>query len=108
MDSKYKSQIIVIIENIKELKQLKSINGDMDLSDEIRKVNDLLTNLSYDWSIGIEAIFKIWGFYILHSGISTEQKEKDWNTITTFLRALGQLRTHTDYIQTNQYFLNNY
>lgn len=102
--TEYHIQLKATLQEFKRLKQLKGIAGDMDLSDEIRKANDLLTDLSYDWSIGIDTIFKMWGYYILHSNISTAQKEYEWNTVATFLKALEQLRTHSDYIQTNQIF----
>lgn len=100
----YLTQLTVAMAELKKLKQIKGINGDMDLLDEFRQANDLLTDLSYDWSIGIDAIFKIWGYYILHADISTEQKENDWNIITTFLKVLGQLHSHSNYIRTNLVF----
>ena len=100
----YTKQIIVVLQELKKLKQLKSITGDMDLLDEIRKAYNLLTDLSGDWSIGIKEIYKIWGYYILHSNTSKKEKENDWIIISNFLNALGKLRTHSDYITTNQIF----
>lgn len=100
----YFDRFKTVILELKQLKQFQGINGDMDLSDEIRKINDLLTDLLYNWGISTEVILKAVGYYILHSEDSIEQKEKDWNIISNFLRALGQLRTHSDYIQTNQIF----
>lgn len=100
----YKNQITVVLQELKKLKQLKGISGDMDLLDEIRKTYDLLTDLSCDWSIGIEEIYKIWGYYILYSDVSETEKGNDWIIISNFLNALGKLRTHSDYITTNQIF----
>ena len=101
----YTKQIIVVLQELKKLKQLKGISGDMDLLDEIRKAHDLLTDLSYDWNIGIEEIYKTWGYYILHSHIPEKEKENDWMIISNFLNALGKLCTHSDYISTTQIFL---
>lgn len=102
--TEYLSQLKVVIQELKKLKQLKGIAEDMDLLDEIRKVNDLLTDLSCNWGIGIQEFYKIWGYYILHSTISIEEKENNWNIISNFLNVLGQLRTYSDYITTNQIF----
>lgn len=100
--TKYLNQLKMVIQELKKLKQLKSISGDMDLLDEIRKAYDLLTDLSCDWSVGIEEIYKIWGCYMLHSDASEKEKENDWIIISNFLIALGKVRTHSDYITTSQ------
>lgn len=102
--NQYLDQLKVVLQELKRLKQLKNISGDMDLLDEIRKAYNLLTDLSYDWSIGIEEIYKIWDYYILHSNVSEKEKENNWKIISTFLKSLGQLRTHSDYITTSQIF----
>lgn len=100
----YKNQITLILLELKKLKELKGIAGDMDLLDEIRKAYNLLTDLSYDWNTGMEEVYKIWGYYILHSDVSKQEKENDWIIISNFLNALGKLRTHSDYIATSQIF----
>lgn len=100
----YDNQLKTVLQELKKLKQFKGISGDMDLLDEIRKAYNLLTDLSGDWSIGIEEIYKIWGYYILHSNTSEKEKENDWNIISNFLIPLGKLQTHSDYITTNQIF----
>lgn len=100
----YKNQITLILQELKKLKELKGIAGDMDLLDEIRKAYNLLTDLSYDWNTGMEEVYKIWGYYILHSDVSKQEKENDWIIISNFLNALGKLRTHSDYIATSQIF----
>lgn len=97
-------QITAILQELKKLKELKGFSGDMDLLDEIRKAYDLLTDLSCDWSIGIQEIYKIWGNYILHSDASKQEKENDWTIISGFLNSLGKLRSHSDYITTSQIF----
>ncbi|WP_304590733.1 hypothetical protein [Bacteroides acidifaciens] len=98
----YTKQIVVVLQELKKLKQLKGISGDMDLLDEIRKAYNLLTDLSGDWSIGVEKIYKILGYYILHSDASMQEKESDWSIISAFLVVLGKLQSHNDYIATNQ------
>lgn len=100
----YCNQLKAVMQELKKLKQLKGISGDMDLLDEIRKAYDLLTDLSCDWNIGIEEIYKIWGYYILHSDASKQEKENDWTIISGFLNSLGKLRSHSDYITTSQTF----
>ena len=104
-NNKYLDQLKVVLTELKHLKLFKSISGDMDLLDEIRKANDLLTDSSCDWRIGIEEIYKVWGYYIIHSYAPEVEKENDWMIISNFLNALGKLRTHSDYITTNQIFL---
>lgn len=99
--TKYYTQLKAILQ---ELKKLKGIAGDMDLLDEIRKAYTLLTDLSYDWNTGMEEVYKIWGYYILHSGNSKQEKENDWTIISGFLNSLGKLRSHSDYITTSQTF----
>ncbi len=101
----YNKQLKIVLQELKKLKQLKGISGDMDLLDEIRKAYNLLTDLFIDWSIGGEKIYKIWGYYILHSDASMQEKESDWSIISAFLVVLGKLQSHTDYITTNQIFL---
>lgn len=101
----YARQLTVVLQELKKLKQLKGISGDMDLLDEIRKEYNLLTDLSYDWSIGTEEIYKIWGHYILHSNASAKEKENDWIIISNFLNVLGKLQIHSDYIRMKQRFL---
>lgn len=100
----YKNQITLILQELKKLKELKGIAGDMDLLDEIRKAYNLLTDLSYDWNTGMEEVYKIWGYYILHSDVSKQEKENDWTIISGFLNSFGKLRTHSDYIATSQIF----
>lgn len=100
----YQNQITLILQELKKLKELKGIAGDMDLLDEIRKAYNLLTDLSYDWNTGMEEVYKIWGYYIIHSGNSEKEKQNDWIIISGFLNSLGKLRTHSDYITTSQIF----
>lgn len=102
--NEYLNQLKTVLQELKKLKQFKGISGDMDLLDEIRKVYNLLTDLSGDWSIGIEEIYKIWGYYIIRSDASEKEKGNDWNIISNFLIALEKFRTHSDYITTNQIF----
>lgn len=72
--TEYHSQLQSYAEVIKR-KQIKGITEDMNLSNNTRQTNDLLTDLSYDWSIGIKVIFKIRGYYISYSNISVNHKE---------------------------------
>ena len=52
----YNKQLKIVLQELKKLKQLQGVSGDMDLLDEIRKEYNLLTDLSGDWSIGVEKI----------------------------------------------------
>lgn len=102
--TKYYTQLKAILQELKKLKELKGIAGDMDLLDEIRKAYTLLTDLSYDWKTGMEEVYKIWGYYILHSDNSEKERQNDWTIISGFLNSLGKLLSHSDYITTSQIF----
>lgn len=104
----YTKQVAVVLQELKKLKQLKRMSGDMDLLDEFRKAYNLLNDLSCDWNPGIEEIYKIWGDYILHANVSEREKENDWMIISNFLNALGKLRTHSDYIAASQMFFEEF
>lgn len=84
----YKNQITLILLELKKLNELKGIAGNMDLLDEIRKAYNLLTDLSYDWNTGMEEVYKIWGYYILHSDVSKQEKRKRLDHHFRFLKFL--------------------
>ncbi|RHV86817.1 hypothetical protein [Culturomica massiliensis] len=97
-------QLKRVIQELKKLKEIMRINGDQDALDEIRKMTELFTDIDYDFSVGVEEIHKIWGYYLLNSGISDKEKENNWSILSSLLLTLMKIQSHTDYIQSNQIF----
>ena len=102
--TEYLEQLKRVIEELKKLKQIMRIDGYQDALDEIRKTSEVFNNLDYDFSVGVEEIYKIWGYYLLNSGMSDKEKENNWINISNLLLVLMKIQSHSDYIQSNQIF----
>ena len=102
--TEYLEQLKIVIEELKKLKQIMRIDGNQDALDEIRKTSEVFTDIDYDFSVGTEEIYKIWGYYLLNSAMSDKEKENNWINISNLLLVLMKIQSHSDYIQSNQIF----
>lgn len=102
--TEYLEQLKRVIQELKKLKEIMRIDGDQDTLDEIRKTSEVFTDIDYDFSVGVEEIYKIWGYYLLNSGMSDKEKESNWINISNLLLILMKIQSHSDYIQSNQIF----
>lgn len=100
----YLEQLKRVIQELKKLKEIMKIDGDQDALDEIRKTTEVFTHIDYDFSVGVEEIHKIWGYYILNSGISDNEKANNWIILSNLILTLMKIQSHSDYIQSNQIF----
>lgn len=82
--TEYLEQLRKVIKEMKKLKEIRRLNGDQDALDEIRKVTEIFTHIDYDFSVGVREIHKIWGYYILNSGVSDKEKENNYSFQSTF------------------------
>lgn len=102
--TEYLEQLKIVIQELKKLKQIRKINGDQDALDEIRRITEIFTHIDFDFSLGVEEIHKIWGYYILNSGTSDKEKENNWIILSNLLLVLMKIQSHSDFIQSNQIF----
>lgn len=102
--TEYLEQLKRVIQELKKLKEIRKIDGDQDALDEIRKTTEIFTHIDYDFSIGVKEIHKIWGCYILNSGVSDNEKANNWIILSNLILTLMRIQSHSDYIQSNQIF----
>lgn len=102
--TQYLKQLKIVIQELKKLKESRKLNGDQDALDELRKITEIFTHIDFDFSLGVEEIHKIWGYYILKSGISDKEKENNWIILSNLLLVLMKIQSHSDYIRSNQIF----
>lgn len=102
--TEYLEQLKIVIQELKKLKEIRKINGDQDALDELRKITEVFAQIDFDFSLGVEEIHKIWGYYILNSGISDKEKENNWIILSNLLLVLMKIQSHSDYIRSNQIF----
>lgn len=102
--TEYLEQLRKVIKELKKLKEIRRINGDQDALDEIRKITEIFTHIDYDFSVWVREIHKIWGYYILNSGVPDKEKENNWIILSNLLLVLMKIQSHSDYIQSNQIF----
>lgn len=98
----YLKQVEIVFLELKKLKEIKGISGDMDISDELRTMNEFLEVSSYDWNIILEPLMDMAKNYLLHTDIPLKNKENTWDLLVTFINIISRLSKYSTYISSWQ------
>lgn len=93
------SAIQIVIRKIKEIENEYRVCGDMNLSDELDKITDILDLLKNRWDLKIEALSKLQRKYILDSRELEKKEEKQcWQQVCMLIESLAKFNSYVDYI----------
>lgn len=100
--SEFLNQLNTVLAEIKKLKEMKGVSGDMDLLDEVRVMNDFLMASDYDWNIIIDVLLDIFQCYMFRSGASLKDKENVYVVIAAFIKKVAELNRYRGYTRSLQ------
>lgn len=90
-----------IATELKKIKEVRGISGEMTLSDEIDKVVDLCELLKNSWTTQIEALSTLQQKYTLNSiELSKDNENCCWQQVSKLIVNLANLNQYADYVAT--------
>lgn len=92
-----------LLKSIKEFSDYKKINSDLSLLDEIERMNEILTILDRNWSIGIVEIHQACAHFILNAKCSRQEMKEICEAVNHWDEFALNLAQHSDFIRRQHY-----
>lgn len=98
------NQLENVLLELKKLKEIKRIAGDMDLLDELRMINEFLIASCYNWGIIVASVMDMAKFYRRCPDVPDAEKENVLENVSTFIKVAVELNKFHCYVGSTQIF----